>query len=71
MELYDASKFKKHKDELDERISLMFMFQERQGGNLLLNRYGYSQTYVAQGLYKYYQTTGDINIKKARHKHSK
>ncbi len=43
MELYDVPKSKKHKDELDERISLMLEIQEQQGGNLLLNRYGYNK----------------------------
>ena len=43
MELYDVRKSKKHKDELDERISLMLEIQEQQGGNLLLNRYGYNK----------------------------
>ena len=43
MELYDVPKSKKHKDELDERISLMLEIQEQQRGNLLLNRYGYNK----------------------------
>ena len=43
MELYDVPKSKKHKDELDERISLMLEIQEQQGGNLLFDRYGYNK----------------------------
>lgn len=71
VELYDATKLKKYKDELDDRVNLMLEFQERQGGNLLLDRYGYSQTYVAQGLYKYQQITGDEEVRKALLKHAR
>ncbi|RIV30438.1 hypothetical protein D2V08_15170 [Flagellimonas lutimaris] len=71
VELYDATKLKKYKDELDERVGLMLEFQERQGGNLILDRYGYSQTYVAQGLYKYQQITGNEEVRKALLKHAR
>lgn len=71
VELYDATKLQKYKDELDERVGLMLEFQERQGGNLLLDRYGYSQTYVAQGLYKYQQITGNEEVRKALLKHAR
>ncbi|MFV0248499.1 MAG: hypothetical protein ACK5H1_06035 [Tenacibaculum sp.] len=71
VELYDATKLKKYKTELDDRIRLMLEFQQRQGGNLLLDRYGYSQTYVAQGLYKYQQITGDKKTRQALLKHAR
>ncbi|SFB99992.1 hypothetical protein SAMN04487891_104266 [Flagellimonas taeanensis] len=71
VELYDATKLKKYKDELDDRVNIMLELQERQGGNLLLDRYGYSQTYVAQGLYKYQQITGDERVKKALVNHAR
>lgn len=71
VELYDATKLQKYKDELDDRVRLMLELQERQGGNLLLDRYGYSQTYVAQGLYKYQQITGDEKVRKALLKHAR
>ena len=71
VELYDATKLQKYKDELDKRVSLMLEFQERQGGNLILDRYGYSQTYVAQGLYKYQQITGNEEVRKALLKHAR
>jgi len=71
VELYDATKLQKYKDELDDRVKLMLEFQERQGGNLLLDRYGYSQTYVAQGLYKYQQITGDETVRQALLKHAR
>jgi hypothetical protein len=71
VELYDATKLDKYKVELDQRVNLILEFQERQGGNLLLDRYGYSQTYVAQGLYKYFQITGDLRVKKALIEHAR
>jgi hypothetical protein len=71
VELYDATKLDTYKMELDHRVNLMLEFQEQQGGNLVLDRYGYSQTYVAQGLYKYYQITGDQRVKKALVDHAR
>jgi hypothetical protein len=71
VELYDATKLEKYKNELDERVQLMLELQERQGGNLLLDRYGYAQTYVAQGLYKYQQITGDQKVRKALLDHAR
>ena len=71
MELYDATKSAKYKEELDERVEIMLELQKEQGGNILIDRYGYSQTYVAQGLYKYYQLTGDKASKKALLDHAR
>lgn len=71
VELYDATKLKKYKDELDDRVNLMLEFQERQGGNLLLDRYGYSQPYVTQGLYKYQQIFNDEKVRKALLNHAR
>ena len=71
VELYDATKSLKYKKELDERVETMLELQKEQGGNLLLDRYGYSQTYVTQGLYKYYQLTQDERIKKALVDHAR
>lgn len=71
VELYDATKSKKYKQELDERVEIMLELQKEQGGNIIIDRYGYSQNYVAQGLYKYYQLTGDTAIKKALLNHAR
>ncbi|MBJ7882121.1 exo-rhamnogalacturonan lyase family protein [Gelidibacter salicanalis] len=71
VELYDATKLEKYKTELDERIDIMLELQGKQGGNLVLDRYGYSQTYVAQGLHKYYQLTGSPEVKKALIDHAR
>lgn len=71
VELYDATKIEKYKNELDERVHLMLDLQKEQGGNLILDRYGYSQTYASQGLYKYYQITGDKAVRKALIDHAR
>ncbi|MDB4291891.1 hypothetical protein N9954_00675 [Maribacter sp.] len=71
VELYDATKLDKYKTELDFRVKIMLDLQKTQGGNLLLDRYGYSQTYAVQGLYKYHQITGEKGIKKALVAHAR
>jgi hypothetical protein len=71
IEIYDATKLEKYKKELDERIQILLSLQKEQGGNLLLDRYGYSQNYVAQGLYKYWQLTNDSSVKKALVEHAR
>jgi hypothetical protein len=42
-----------------------------QGGSLVIDRYGYSQVYISQGLYKYYHMTGDESVKRALITHAK
>ncbi len=71
VELYDATKSEKYKNELDGRVKIMLELQKEQGGNLLLDRYGYAQTYAVQGLNKYYQLTGMEEIKKALIDHAR
>lgn len=71
VEIYDATKLDKYKKELDERILIALAIQKEQGGNLILDRYGYSQHYIAQGLYKYWQLTNDHNVKKALIDHAR
>jgi len=71
VELYDATKLEKYKKELDERVQVLLALQKEQGGNLLLDRYGYSQNYVAQGLYKYYQLDGNSDVRKALVDHAR
>jgi hypothetical protein len=71
IEIYDATKLEKYKKELDERVQIVLSLQKEQGGNLLLDRYGYSQNYVAQGLYKYWQLTNDDNVKRALVEHAR
>tara|TARA_B110000902_G_scaffold210855_1_gene241384 strand:+ start:11803 stop:14403 length:2601 start_codon:yes stop_codon:yes gene_type:complete len=71
VEIYDATKLEKYKKELDERVQLLLSLQKEQGGNLLLDRFGYSQNYVAQGLYKYWQLTNNDKVKKALIDHAR
>jgi hypothetical protein len=71
VELYDATKIGKYGDELRDRVNIMLELQKNQGDNLVLDRYGYSQTYVAQGLYKYYQLTNDELVKEALIDHAR
>lgn len=71
VELYDATKLEKYKTELDARVKIMLTLQKEQGGNLLLDRFGYSQTYVAQSLYKYQQITGAKHLRKALLDHAR
>lgn len=71
VELYDATKLEKYKTELDERVKILLELQNEQGGNIILDRYGYSQTYIAQGLQKYYQLTSDSSTKKALIDHAR
>jgi len=71
VELYDATKDPLYKKELDARIDKMLRLQHEQGGNLIIDRYGYSQVYAARGLDKYYQLTGDPAVRDALIQHAR
>ncbi|MEP1151694.1 MAG: hypothetical protein ABJH08_08210 [Balneola sp.] len=66
-EIYDATKNDKYFKELEERVDMMLALQKNsdQGDELVINRYGYSQVYVSNGLRKYYQFTGSQEVKDA------
>lgn len=66
-EIYDATKIDKYFDELEERVHIMFQLQDHpdQAGSMIIDRYGYSQVYVANGLRRYYQLTRDERVRKA------
>ncbi len=66
-ELFDADKKEKYFTELKDRVRILLELQKssEQGGSLIIERYGYSQVYISQGLYKYYQITGDQKVKQA------
>ena len=72
-EIYDVNKKEKYFTELNDRVKIMLELQKSsdQGGNLVIDRYGYSQIYVSHGLYKYYHMTGDDKIKQALITHIK
>lgn len=71
VELYDATKDPRIREELDDRVDRMLRLQEEQGGNLVMDRYGYAQVYAARGLDKYYQLTGDPAVRDALIRHAR
>jgi len=71
VELYDATKDPRYKEELDDRVDRMLRLQREQGGNLIIDRYGYAQVYAARGLDKYYQLTGDPAVRDALVRHAR
>ena len=73
VELYDATKKVKYKEELDDRVRMMLELQKDsdQNGSLVIDRYGYSQVYVSLGLDKYFKITGDSQIRQAMITHAK
>lgn len=72
-EIWDATKKEKYKQELDDRVDLMLSFQKDadQAGSLIINRYGYAQVYASNGLRRYYQMTGDDEVKDALITHAR
>lgn len=73
VELYDATKKQKYKDELDARVALMLELQKDsdQNGSLVIDRYGYAQVYASMGLDKYYKLTRNEKVKAALITHAK
>jgi hypothetical protein len=72
-EIYDATKMKKYGDELKFRLNLMLELQKSpdQGDEIVLNRYGYSQVYVTNGIRKYVQLFNDEHVKDALVDHAR
>ncbi len=64
-ELYDASKEPKYLNELNDRIDRLLILQQRQGGRMNIDRYGYSQNYLSHGLSKYLQMFDRPDIERA------
>lgn len=71
VELWDATKDPRYETELRERVQLMLRLQEEQGGNLVVDRYGYAQVYASHGLYRYWQLTGDPQVRRALIRHAR
>ena len=69
--VYDATKDQAIRAELDDRVDRMLVLQDEQGGSLVMDRYGYAQVYVARGLGKYYQLTGDERVREALIRHAR
>ncbi len=70
-EVYDATKDETYGEELRARVDRMLALQQEQGGSLVIDRYGYAQVYVARGLDKYYQMTGDARVRQALIRHAR
>lgn len=64
-ELYDASKESKYLKELNYRIEHLLELQKKQGGRMIIDRYGYSQNYLSHGLTKYMQMFDRPDIERA------
>lgn len=71
VEIWDATKADRHRRELDDRIDRLLRLQDEQGGNLVIDRYGYAQPYLARGLTKYHQMTGDAEVRRALVRHAR
>lgn len=71
VEIYDATKDEQYLTELTDRVDRMLALQNEQGGNLVIDRYGYAQVYVARGLGTYYQITGDERVREALIRHAR
>ena len=73
VEAWDATKDTRYQAELQDRVDQMLRLQNGpdQYDNLVIDRYGYSQVYVSQGLYKFYQLTGDEKVKSALVRHAR
>lgn len=71
VELWDATKDLRYEAELKDRVQLMLRLQEEQGGNLVVDRYGYAQVYASHGLYRYWQLTGDAKVRQALIRHAR
>jgi len=70
-ELWDATKDPRYEAELRDRVRLMLQLQEEQGGNLVVDRYGYAQVYASHGLYRYWQLTGNPRVRQALVRHAR
>lgn len=65
-ELYDATKEQKYLDELNYRVDhALELGKEQVGDRFVIDRYGYSQSYLAQGLTKYLEMFDRPDLKRA------
>ena len=66
VEVWDATKDERYERELEDRVKRMLRLQEQeQGGSLVMDRYGYTHVYAAHGLKRYFDMTGDQNVRRA------
>lgn len=64
-EAYDATKDPRYLEALKQRVSRMLKLGFQQGGNLVIDRYGYTHVYVTPGLSRYLSVTGDPAVREA------
>jgi hypothetical protein len=64
-EVYDATKDPRYLEELKSRVARMLQLGFQQGGNLVIDRYGYTHVYVTPGLTRYLSITGDPAVREA------
>jgi hypothetical protein len=69
--LYDATKDPALREELDDRVDRLLRLQEQRGGQMVIDRYGYTQVYVANGLRTYIQITGDEDAREGLVRHAR
>lgn len=72
-EVWDATKDPRYLEDLQDRVDRMLKLQNGpdQYNSLVIDRYGYSQVYASQGLYKYYRLSGDEKVKTALIRHAR
>ena len=70
-EVFDATKNSKYWNELQDRIKILLELQNKQGGNMLSDRYGYAQPYITNGLRKVLQFEKRPDIEKAILEHAR
>lgn len=64
-EAYDATQDPRYAEELKQRVARMLRQGFQQGGNLVIDRYGYTHVYVTPGLSRYLWVTDDPDIREA------
>ena len=70
-ELYDATGEDAYLEELQDRVDRVLELQKRQGGRMVIDRFGYSQHYLSHGLGKYLQLFDDTEVELGRIDHAR
>ena len=70
-ELYDATREDAYLEELHDRVDRVLELQKRQGGRMVIDRFGYSQHYLSHGLGKYLQLFDDREVELGQIEHAR
>lgn len=65
VQAWDATKDPRYGEELKLRVGRLLQAGSRQGGNLVIDRYGYTHVYVVPALLHYLSLTGDPAVRAA------